>query len=362
MRNISISETELTNMAVEALRTRLPSAWAIQVSEGERPGRSRADAVVQITSPDSRTSCLIMEVKSRLEPKDIPGLIWRLRPLLNGGPRSKLFIVAPFLGPLARERLRQEDVGYADKTGNLRLVLEEPAVFVESSGADRDPWPVQRSLRSLKGPAAGRAARAFCDFAPPYGVRELANASHTSAASISRAAEVLEREGVLAREASRGRIASVDWRGVLRRWSQDYSLMRSNWTNQYLEPRGFNALGRKLSESDSKYAVTGSIAAAGMAPVAEARLATIYVPDLDEAAAEFELRPVERGANVVLARPFDPVVFDRTRVRDGVVCAAPSQVAVDLLTGTGRNPAEGEAVLSWMANNEPLWRTPISMS
>jgi hypothetical protein len=138
--------------------------------------------------------------------------------------------------------------------------------------------------------------------------------------------------------------------------------MRSNWTNQYLEPRGFNALGRKLSESDSKYAVTGSIAAAGMAPVAEARLATIYVPDLDEAAAEFELRPVERGANVVLARPFDPVVFDRTRVRDGVVCAAPSQVAVDLLTGTGRNPAEGEAVLSWMANNEPLWRTPISMS
>jgi len=362
MRNTSVSETELARMAVETFRARLPSNWAIQVSEGERAGRSRADAVVQITSPDSRTSCLIMEVKSRLEPKDIPGLIWRLRPLLNGRPRSKLFIVASFLGPLARERLRQEDVGYADKTGNLRLVLEEPAVFIESSGADRDPWPVQRSLRSLKGPAAGRAARAFCDFVPPYGVRELANASHTSAASISRAADLLEREGVLAREASRGRIASVDWQGVLRRWSQDYSLMRSNRTNQYLEPRGFSALMKKLRESRSKYAVTGSVAASTMAPVVEARLAMIYVTDLDRAAAEFGLRPVERGANVVLARPFDAVVFDRTSITDGIVYAAPSQVAVDLLTGTGRNPAEGEALLSWMASSERSWRMPISMS
>lgn len=116
------------------MRTRLPSDWAIQVSEGERLGRSCVDAVVQITSPDSRTSCLIMEVKSRLEPKDIPGLIWGLRPLLNGRPRSKVFIVAPFRGPLARERLRPEDVGYADKTGNLRLVLENPPYLSSRQG------------------------------------------------------------------------------------------------------------------------------------------------------------------------------------------------------------------------------------
>jgi hypothetical protein len=119
---------------------------------------------------------------------------------------------------------------------------------------------------------------------------------------------------------------------------------------------------KKLRESRSEYAVTGSVAASTMAPVVEARLAVIYVTDLDRAAAEFGLRPVERGANVVLARPFDAVVFDRTSITDGIVYAAPSQVAVDLLTGTGRNPAEGEALLSWMASSERSWRMPISMS
>lgn len=33
-----------------------------------------------------------------------------------------------------------------------------------------------------------------------------------------------------------------------------------------------------------------------------------------------------------------------------------SQVAVDLLTGPGRNPAEGQALLDWMEINERAWR------
>jgi hypothetical protein len=58
----------------------------------------------------------------------------------------------------------------------------------------------------------------------------------------------------------------------------------------------------------------------------------------------------------MLLRPFDPVVFARTRIEDGLRFAAPSQVVVDCLTGTGRMPAEGEAVLDWMLAEEPAWR------
>jgi len=97
-----------------------------------------------------------------------------------------------------------------------------------------------------------------------------------------------------------------------------------------------------------------------MAPVVEARLVAIYVQDIDKAAEEFGLRPVEKGANVVLARPFDSVVFDRTTKKDEIVYASPSQIAVDLLTGTGRSPAEAEELLSWMESNELLWRMRIS--
>jgi hypothetical protein len=68
------------------------------------------------------------------------------------------------------------------------------------------------------------------------------------------------------------------------------------------------------------------------------------------------LRPVETGANVLLIRPSDDVVFTRCVERDGLRVAAPSQIAADLLNGPGRAPAEAEALLAWMQSNEPLWR------
>ena len=55
-------------------------------------------------------------------------------------------------------------------------------------------------------------------------------------------------------------------------------------------------------------------------------------------------------------RPFDSVVSLRTRLEDGLRYASPSQIAVDCLTGNGRMPAEGEALLTWMQHEEAAWR------
>ncbi|MGH2904606.1 MAG: hypothetical protein ACRDK7_13640, partial [Solirubrobacteraceae bacterium] len=62
------------------------------------------------------------------------------------------------------------------------------------------------------------------------------------------------------------------------------------------------------------------------------------------------------GANVALASGKYDVAFDRAEMVDGVRFAALSQVAVDLLTGPGRNPSEASALLDWMTANESSWR------
>jgi hypothetical protein len=98
------------------------------------------------------------------------------------------------------------------------------------------------------------------------------------------------------------------------------------------------------------------MAAVRKAPVAPARLATLYVDDPERLAERLDLRRAEAGANVVMARPYDSVVFDRTWQEDGLRFAALSQVVVDLLTGPGRGPAEAEELLAWMVKHEPLWR------
>jgi hypothetical protein len=118
-----------------------------------------------------------------------------------------------------------------------------------------------------------------------------------------------------------------------------------------------DAVTDRLRTFKRTYALTGSLAVPTEASVAAGRLATCYVHDPEQAAGVLDVRPAEAGANVLLLEPFDRVVYDRVRTEDGLVKVALSQCAVDLLTGGGRGPAEADALLAWMAENEDAWRS-----
>ena len=124
---------------------------------------------------------------------------------------------------------------------------------------------------------------------------------------------------------------SVDRAALIHRWAQDYEVLTSNDACGYLDPRGLDNLTRGLSELSirGKYALTGSIAANRIAPIAPARLAMLYVDNVESAAAALKLRPTETGANVMLLAPFDDVVFERTWKDGGLTFVAASQTAVD---------------------------------
>jgi hypothetical protein len=299
---------------------------------------------------------IVVEIKSRVEPRDVPRLVAQLKEYAKIAQieSAAFLIVAPYLSPRTQELLDQVDVSYVDTTGNVRLVLDRPALFIERSGAASNPWTDDRPLRSLKGPTAGRVVRALCDFIPPYGIRELAERSQTAAASVSRVVALLDRDAIVTRK-PRGPVVAVDWLALIRRWIQDYSLPSSNRTRTYLDPRGLSHLLSQLRTTGVQYSATGSLAGAAQAPIASPRLATLYVEEFASAAA-LGLRLAGSGANVLLAEPFDPVVFDRCWEQDGVRFSALSQVAADLLTSPGRGPSEGEEILKWMEGHERDWR------
>jgi hypothetical protein len=347
------SENELYHSAFAGLQSRLPSTWRLQEIP-RRPEEGRGpDAFWELRGPDGTTTVLSVQVARYLEPRSVSHL---LEFLTTSAPDGQPFVVTSFAGSRTRELLIKGNAGYADATGSLRLSLQSPAVFIDVPGTEKNPWGDTRPVHSLKGPAAGRIVRALCDFRPPYGIIELAQRSHTPAASVSRVVSLLVRDALITR-GPRNAVALVDWQGVLRRWTQDYAVLRSNRVKNALEPRGLDALLGKLKQADIQHAVTGSLAAAHVAPYAAARLAIIYVPRTAEAMERLSLRPVDAGTNVLLAEPFDPVVFDRTTVQDGVTYAALSQVAADLLTSPGRGPAEGAQLLEWMEAHEDEWRS-----
>jgi hypothetical protein len=166
----------------------------------------------------------------------------------------------------------------------------------------------------------------------------------------SRLVEWLSREALLERR-PRGPVESVDKAALIRRWAQDYEVLTRNDARGYLDPRGVENLVRTLSEGAilGRYALTGSIAANRIAPIAPARLAMLYVDDVESAAAAAKLRPTDAGANVMLLAPFDDVVFERTWKDGPLTIVAASQAAVDLLTSPGRAPSEAEAILERLA-------------
>src|SRR2546422_11397542 len=177
------------NEIVARLRSIFPDGWEITAAQREPRMASTADAkqqfqpdlLLELRAPDGSRSNLVVETKSKaIEPRDIPNIVKQLTTysaglaaltVPRGAVGAGMIVAAAFVSPRARELLSKLGVGYLDQTGNLRLVLERPAVFVERTGSDRNPFREERPLKSLKGPATARVVRALCDFRPPYGIR-----------------------------------------------------------------------------------------------------------------------------------------------------------------------------------------------
>jgi hypothetical protein len=279
-----------------------------------------------------------------------------LRKYIGAFPDARPLFIAPWISEQTRDRLRSEDVSFVDATGNVWLTAERPGLYVTSDGAAKNPWPTDKALQSLRGTGTMRALRSLLDFTPPYGVRELAGKSEASAPTLSRVIELLEREDLLGRD-DRGTVLDLDWAGTIRRWARDYDVLRTNDSDSYLQPRGLPAVTKALGSAKFRYAITGSLGAKELAPYAPSRLAMLYVDNLPEAAAALDCRPTDAGANVILLEPYDNVVYARAIERSGLRMVNPTQLAVDLLTGPGRAPSEGEELLAWMKDNVDAWRT-----
>lgn len=355
MRNTTYSGNALLDRAVATASTRLPPGWRLSLRTTAAGQGPSGDIRLTIRGPDGTAASLLAEARRDVTPRQAAERAAVLTSAVRKGRADGALLVSNYLSELARTRLRAAGVNYLDLTGNAWVAVDRPALLIETHGSDRNPEPKRRGIRSLKGDKAARIVRALCDIRPPIGVRELARLSKTSAGYVSRVLTLLYSEDVIQRDDA-GRIVQTDWQNLIRRWSRDYSLLRANRAVSYLAARGVAALAERLLNYREEYALTGSLAVPREAAVAPARLAVCYVDDPERAADFLEVRPADAGANVLLVQPFDGVVFDRVRNEDGLVKVAPSQCAVDLLTGGGRGPAEAEALLNWMASNEDAWR------
>ncbi len=352
-------EQQVLDAAVDVLTRRLPPNWAVekQESAGE-PG----DYDLILKGASNQQSLLLVEVKTNVSSRDVEVLMnspWARRLRRQAG-NQPILLIAPYIGPRVRELLIRENISYLDLTGNTRISVEFPGIFIETQGANQDPRS-SKPRAALRGAKAGSVVRVLVDAAPPYTGAQIAKAANVNEGYLSRILETLDNEGLIDRERS-GPVTRVDWPALLRRRSQALDLFRPPRTYRYVARQGASALldQLRIRPASDRWltTVTGSFAAARLAPVAAPNLLVLYVQDPRELESELDLLPAEAGADTVLIRPDNEVAFKRAQPDGGVAWAAPSQVAIDCLAGTGRMPSEGEALIAWMRENEDRWRCP----
>ena len=342
------------------MRESMPPDWELTVKNA--PRRGVPDSRWVLKSLDGQVVTFAIGTITRPDGRKIKDALALLARAADALP----LISAPYLSPTLRGLIAERGASFVDATGNVRIVASRPGLFIDRQGVTKNPWPPAGRLGSLKGRGAGRAVRALLDFQPPLGVRDLAERAHVALGTLSRTVELLERED-LATRGDRGEIAALDWEGTLRRWSQDYAFSTSNEVEYFLWPRALGLLVQRLERVEWCYSATGALAAHRYAdaaaqteqryqPVAPGRQIAVYVEDPFAAAESLDVRPALSGGNVVLARPFDPVVFERMPPPvDGLKFVARPQLAIDLMTGTGREPSEAEELIDWM-RTDGSWR------
>lgn len=359
----ALTEENLVAAAQSLLARRLPPEWTVELASGQPDSPGPPDLIIKSARAGTQNAVLI-EAKRNFAPRDVQALTGSplIRRLRDRAGQTPIMVVAPYLSPRTREMLAEEKINFLDLTGNVRIHLGYPGLFIETQGAQRDPAGSPRP-RGLRGAKVGAIARALIDAHPPYTGAQIARAAEANEGYASRILETLVDEGLIERS-GRGRICEVDWPGLIRRRAQALTLFRPVGAYRYVARNGpRQTLGdlAQLAIRDDRLPpiVTGSFAAERLAVAAPPTQLVIYTMDHNQLADDLGLFEVDSGADVVLIRPENDIVYARTGQVEGVRYAAPSQVAIDCLAGTGRMPAEGDAVIDWMQQHESQWRRSI---
>jgi len=357
-----LTDEQFLETALAEVRKFLPEGWNIEaIPQSAGLDGSPGNRMVTANHRGTGGTAALVELRRSFTPQDARRLLGGsiatgLRAMTGNAP---ILIVAPYLSPRARQILVDQHVSYIDLAGDIHLELQ--SLFVHIERAIRNPNTMPTPSPGLSGASGGRVARVLVDALPPYGVTEIANAAGVDPGYASRILQSLNEEALIDR-APRGKVTDVDWPGLMRARAQHLDLLGRRAANGFVARQGARQALTSLADDppEGYWAVTGSFAAAAVAPVAAPALLVVYAMDTNALASRLDLLPADEGANVVLIRPTNYGPFDRVRTADGITWAGYSQVVIDCLSGNGRMPAEGEALIEWMTDHLGEWRKTIA--
>jgi hypothetical protein len=262
-------------------------------------------------------------------------------------PPAIPLVVVPFMGEVGRQVCAQAGVGWMDLAGNASIMAPGLRVLVEgrpnTAKVGRPP--------NLFAPKSSRLVRwLLANPGSQPNQRELARQTGLDEGFVSRLVVRLLDEGFLARDQD-GHLAPKDPALLLQAWRERYDFFKHTIIKGHVAARSGTELAatvaRTLGAQGKPYALTGLAAAWAHDRFASFRLATVFLEShpTDDLMAQLEFRPDSSGPNLWLVVPNDQSVFQGASTVDGLVCAHPLQVYLDLKAHHERAPEAAEHLL-----------------
>lgn len=311
---------------------------------------SQPDAVVRAGG-----HVYLIEWKASGDVAGVSAGIRQLASIRNGSRASQVALLAvPFMGEAGRRICSESDVSWLDLSGNARI--DAPGVHVRVEGKENRFKRRGRPSNPFA-PKSSRVARWLLLHPDEYHVQqELAAAIDLGAGFVSRVVRRLEELELIERN-EQGAVRASDPKLLLEAWGEHYEFERHHLLRGHVTARsGDELLARvssALTSAGIEHAATGLAGAWLLTHFAAFRTVTCYVGELptSDVLDSLGFHEDERGANLWLVLPRDEGVFLGAQEQDGLACAHPIQVWLDL-KGQPERASEAahhldETLLTW---------------
>jgi len=242
-------------------------------------------------------------------------------------------LVVPYMHKFGRDRCRREDISWFDLSGNadisghgIRILITDKKNLFHKPGRSTGVFARKSSRVSrmlLYNPEAS------------FTQRELSVKTNLDEGYISKIVHSLEEDELVYR-LNDGSVKVRDKRLLLEAWWEVYDFHKHTIIMGHIPARSGLSLVRTVSEElsshDIKYAATGLAGAWLYTKYADFRIGTIYLNESlpYDILSDLNFADEEQGENVWFVIPRDDWVFFQAQEINGIVCAHPIQVFLDL--------------------------------
>lgn len=334
-----IPEKKLIGKVKEEFKKRIPFLSHWEITYNKKIRTMPPDLLITAKSNNNQQYYFCVEVKTAGYPQYIREGIAILKKITETNPSYCPVIVVPFIGERGKRICDENNIGYMDFGGNIKIARAGLLIYTEGKERPKGIAPINQSLFS---PKATRISKFL--LSQPHAEwmqKDIVEKTKLSKGLVSRVINKMIEGGYVIKKGEKLILADFD--DLFSSWVESQMKWRERKKNYYVWAQNtsnlMETLAEKFSRNKIKYAFTQEAGASLVAPFATFDIVSVYIESLDKFPEKsLSASEADKGFNLTLIEAPDEYMFTRVQDKGGLKVVDKLQLYADLR----KNPLRGE--------------------